>query len=60
MGEECSTHGRDKKCMRFGRRTKGKILLGRPGSRSEYNIKIERKEVGCKGMDWIHLAQDRD
>jgi GTP cyclohydrolase FolE2 len=24
------------------------------------NIKMNLKEVGMKGMDWISLAQDRD
>jgi len=34
--------------------------LGRPRSRWEYNNKMDLQEVGCGGMDWIELAQDRD
>jgi len=26
----------------------------------ENNIKIYLEELGCEGMDWIDLAQDRD
>jgi hypothetical protein len=37
----------------------GNKLLGRPGYRWE-NITMDLKEVGCTGMDWIGLAQDRD
>jgi hypothetical protein len=32
----------------------------RPRRRWEDNIKMDLKEVGCGGMDWIELAQDRD
>ena len=38
----------------------GKRSLGRPELRWEDNIKMDLQEVGCWGMDWIRLAQDRD
>jgi len=34
--------------------------LGRPRRKWEDNIKMDLQEVGCGGMDWIKLAQDRD
>ena len=36
-----------------------KRLLERPIHRWEDNIKMVLQEVGCGGMDWIKLAQDR-
>jgi len=39
---------------------KGKKPLGRPRHRWEDNIKMDLQEVGCGGMDWIELAEDRD
>ena len=38
----------------------GKRQLGRPRTRWEDNIKMDLQEVGCGGVDWIKLAQDRD
>jgi hypothetical protein len=38
----------------------GKRSLGRPRRRWEDNIRMDLQEVGCGGMDWIGLAQDRD
>ena len=38
----------------------GKRPLGRPRRRWEDNIIMDLQEVGCGGMDWIVLAQDRD
>ena len=37
-----------------------RIPLGRPRRRWEDNIKMDLQEVGCAGMDWIEIAQDRD
>ena len=41
-------------------KTEGKGPLGRPRRRWEDNIKMDLQEVGCGGMNWIELAQDRD
>ena len=38
----------------------GKSPLARPRHKWEDKIKMDIQEVGCGGMDWIELAQDRD
>jgi hypothetical protein len=38
----------------------GKRPLGRPRRRWLDNIKMDRRELGSGGMDWIDLVQDRD
>jgi hypothetical protein len=43
-----------------GGEPEGKRPLVRPRRRWEDNIKMDVQEVGCEGMDWIELAQDRD
>ena len=38
----------------------GRRPLGRPRRRWEDNIKLDLREVGSEGTDWIDVAQDRD
>jgi hypothetical protein len=61
MGGACSADGeeRDVYTVLVGK-PEGKRPLGRPRRRWEDNIRIELREVGCGGMDWIRLAQDRN
>jgi hypothetical protein len=52
-------------CMGDGRgvygvlagRSKGKRPLGRPSHRWENNIKMDLRETGINGANWIQLAQ---
>jgi hypothetical protein len=54
-------------CMGVGRgvykvlvgRPGGKRPLGRPRHRWEDNIKMDLREIGISGMNWVQLAQDR-
>jgi hypothetical protein len=39
---------------------KKKRPLGRPRRRWEDNIIKDLREIGWEGVDWMHLAQDRD
>jgi len=40
-------------------RPEGKKLLGRPRPRWEDNIKLDLREIGIDGANWIQLVQDR-
>jgi hypothetical protein len=44
----------------FMGKPEGKRPLGRPRRMWVNNIKIDLREIGWDGMDWIDLAQDRD
>jgi hypothetical protein len=60
MGWACSADGEWRGVYR--------VLVGKPGGRHHWgpscrwedNIKADIQKVGCGGMDWIELAQNRD
>jgi hypothetical protein len=60
VGWTCGTHweGRDVYRVLVGR-PEGKRPLGRPRRRREDNIKMDLREIGIDGANWIRLAQDR-
>jgi hypothetical protein len=61
MGGTCSMHGTDEKCIKcLCWKPEGKKQLGRPRRRWKDNIRMGLREIGSEGVDWIHLAQDRD
>jgi hypothetical protein len=39
---------------------KGKRPLERSRHRWEEGIKMDLREIGCGGVEWIHLAESRD
>jgi hypothetical protein len=41
-------------------KTEGTRPLGKPRNMCEDNIKMNLREIGCSGMDWIDVAQNRD
>ena len=59
MGEGRGGEGRGINRVLVGK-PEGKRPLWRPSRRWEDNIKMDLQEVGCGGIDWIELAQDRD
>jgi hypothetical protein len=59
MGGACSANGVGYKWV-FGGKSEGTRALGRPRHRWDGNIRMDLQVVGCGGMDWIELAQDRD
>jgi hypothetical protein len=61
MGGECSMYGERICVYRFlVEKPEGKRPLGKRRRRWEDNIKLDLQKVGCGGLDWFDLAQDRD
>jgi hypothetical protein len=54
MGEMKNTYNT------FVGKREGKTPLRRPGRRGEDNIRMEIRQIGCEGVDWIQLTQHRD
>jgi hypothetical protein len=42
------------------RKAEGKRPLRRPRCKWEDNIRMHLREIRWEGVDWMHLAQDRD
>jgi hypothetical protein len=56
MGRACSTNA----YRILGGKPEGKRPLEEPRRRWVNNIKMNLREIGWDGMDWIDLTQDRD
>jgi hypothetical protein len=54
MGGACGAYGGEET------KTEGNRPLWRPRRKWEDNIKMDLQEMGCGGVGWIELAQDRD
>jgi len=60
MGGACGAYGGSRSIyMVWVGKPEGKRPLGRPRHKWEDNIKMGLHEVGCGGVDWIELAQNR-
>jgi hypothetical protein len=60
VGGTCGTHRGGERCLQgLVGRPEGKRPLGRPRRKWEDNIKMDRREIGIDGANWIQLAQDR-
>jgi hypothetical protein len=61
MGRSCGTNGEKRNIYRIlVGKPEGKGPLGRPRRRWVGTIKMDLREIGWDGMDWIDVAQDRD
>jgi hypothetical protein len=61
MGRACSTNTEKRNAYRIlAGKPEGKRPLGRQRRRWLDNAKMDLRETGWDGMDWIDLAQDRD
>jgi hypothetical protein len=59
VGGTCGTLGGRGVYMVLVGKPEGKRPLGRPRHRWEDNIKMDLREIGMYGANWIRLAPDR-
>jgi hypothetical protein len=61
VGRACGTHGRgEKRVQGFSGKARRIKPLERPRHRWEDGIKMDLGEIDWGGVEWIHLAEDRD
>jgi hypothetical protein len=61
MSRACRTNGENRNAYRIlVGKPEGGRLLGGPRSRWVDNIKMDLREIGWGGVDWIYLVQDKD
>jgi hypothetical protein len=60
MREACITNREKRKASRvLAKKPEGNRSLGRPRYRWVGNIKMDLREIGCDGVEWIHVAEFR-
>jgi hypothetical protein len=61
MGRAVAPIGEKRNAYRIlAGKPEGKRPLGRPRRRCVDIIKMDLREIGCDGMDWIDMVQDMD
>jgi hypothetical protein len=61
VGGTCGTHRRGEESVQvLVGKPEGKRPLRRPRRRWEDGMRLDLREIGLGGVDWIRLAQDRD
>jgi hypothetical protein len=61
VGGACGTRGRGEKSVQgLVGKPEGRRPLGRPRRRWEDVVRMDLREIGLEGVDWIRLSQDRD
>jgi len=60
MGRHVARMGKTRNAYKWSQNLTGRNHPKRPGRRYENNIGMARRDTGWEGVDWIHLAQDKD